>query len=125
MRRNLRSGGRKGNKAKRSSKHFNQMSWRLPINKDRPIEPLTEEGVQAIHEGAMQIIENIGIEFLNEEAQELFRKAGCKVNDTNVKMDRNWVMEMVREAPSQFSITPRNHGNQIIVQDQQKPDLLK
>jgi len=115
MRRNLRSGGRKGNKAKRSSKHFNQMSWRLPINKDRPIEPITDEGVQAIHEGAMQIMEDIGIEFLNKEAQTLFRKAGCKVNGNNIKMDRNWIMGMVRKTPSQFSITPRNNEHKIIV----------
>ncbi len=115
MKRKTRSGGRLSNITKRTASILNQSSWRLPINKDRPIEPLSEEGVQAIHEGAMKILEDIGIEFLNKEAQNIFSKAGCKVRGSNVKMDRNWVMEMVRKAPAQFSITPRNKKNQILV----------
>ncbi len=115
MRRKIRSGGRQSNIAKRTAGILNQSSWRLPINKDKPIEPLSEDGVQAIHEGAMKIMEDIGIEFLNKEAQYICSKAGCKVSGTNVKMDRDWVMEMVRKAPAQFSITPRNQKNQILV----------
>ena len=38
-------------------------------NVDRPTEPLNEEGVQAIHNSAMHILENIGIEILNDEAR--------------------------------------------------------
>ena len=38
------------------------------------------------------IIKDIGIEFLNKEAQYICSKAGCKVSGTNVKMDRNWVL---------------------------------
>ena len=115
MRVKKRSGGRSANKAKRYSEIIKQSSWRLPINEDRPIEPLTEEGVQVIHNGALEILEDIGIEFINKEAQNLFRKAGCDVNGNNVRMDRNWVMEMVRKAPSQFTITPRNKEREIIV----------
>ena len=53
---------------------------------------------------AMDILENIGIEFLNEESRTIFLKAGCKIDGTNVKMDREWVMEMIGQAPSQFTI---------------------
>ena len=58
------------------------MPWRIVENTDRPIEPLAEEGILAIHEGAMEILEDIGSEFLNEEALGLFKKAGCKVDGT-------------------------------------------
>ena len=61
-----RSGGRAANTAKRLTSDINQMPWRLPINTDRPTEPLDGDGVQAIHDGAMRILEEIGIEFLNE-----------------------------------------------------------
>ena len=44
------------------------MPWHLPVNCDPPIAPLTDQGVEAIHEGAMRILEEIGIEFLNPEA---------------------------------------------------------
>jgi trimethylamine--corrinoid protein Co-methyltransferase len=66
------------------------------------------EGVQAIHDGAMRVLEEIGIEFLNTEALDIFRQAGCTVNGTNVRMGRDWVMEMVARAPAEFTITPRN-----------------
>ncbi len=95
-------GGRAGNSARRGSAVIDQMPWRIPVNHDRPIEPMPPEGVQAIHDGAMLVLEEIGIEFLNLEALDLFKAAGCKVNGTNVRMGRDWVMEMVRKAPSTF-----------------------
>ena len=110
-----RSGGRAANTAKRQTVGLQQMPWRLPINTDRPTEPLGEEGVQAIHDGAMTILEDIGIEFLNEEALELFKQAGCNVNGTNVRMGRDWVMEMIGQAPEQFDITPRNPDRKITI----------
>ncbi|MFT6271385.1 MAG: trimethylamine--corrinoid protein Co-methyltransferase [Dinoroseobacter sp.] len=91
------------------------MPWRLPVNTDRPTEPLDEAGVQAIHDGAMRILEEIGIEFLNEESIELFKQAGCKVDGTNVKMGRDWVMEMLARAPATFTLTPRNPDRKLIV----------
>ena len=113
--RRVRSGGRSANTARRGKELFKQSTWRLPVNYDPPIEPLLEEGVQAIHNGAMDILENIGIEFLNEESRTIFTQAGCRVDGTNVKMDREWVMEMVGKAPSQFTITPRNPAHELIV----------
>ena len=110
-----RGGGRAGNAARRGQASIDQMPWRLPINTDRPTEPLPPEGVQAIHDGAMRILEEIGIEFLNEEALEIFKEAGCKVDGTNVKMGRDWVMEMVAKAPDQFTITPRNPDKTITI----------
>ncbi len=110
-----RSGGRAGNARRTPTSTIEQMPWRLPENTDRPTEPLAEEGVQAIHDGAMRILEDIGIEFLNEEALDLFRQAGCIVEGTNVRMGRDWVMEMVGKAPAQFTLTPRNPDRQITI----------
>jgi trimethylamine--corrinoid protein Co-methyltransferase len=93
------------------------MSWRLPRNTDAPTEPLGPEGVEALHQGAMRILEEIGIEFLNEEALALFRDAGCKVAGTNVKMGRDWVMEMIARAPSSFEIAARNPARNITLGD--------
>ena len=94
-----RSGGRTGNMRRRASLAIDQMPWRLPINLDRPTEPLDSDAIAAIHEGAMIILEDIGIEFLNQAALDLFKKAGCKVRDQNVRMGREFVMEMIAKAP--------------------------
>ncbi len=110
-----RSGGRSGNARRNRTSTISQMPWRIPVNTDRPTEPLDEAGVQAIHDGAMRILEEIGIEFLNPESLEILRQAGCTVNGTNVRMGRDFVMEMIAKAPSQFTITPRNPARQITI----------
>jgi len=106
--RKRRGGGRAGAAARRGKAVIEQMPWRLPVNTDRPTEPLPPEGVEAIHDGAMRILEEIGVAFYNEEALALFRQAGCKVDGEIVRMGRDWVMEMVAKAPREFTLTPRN-----------------
>jgi trimethylamine---corrinoid protein Co-methyltransferase len=110
-----RGGGRAGNATRRGTASIDQMPWHLPVNTDRPTAPLTPEGVQAVHDGAMRILEDIGIEFLNQEALALFRQAGCTVNGTNVRMGRDWVMDMLAHAPARFDITPRNPARKITI----------
>ena len=110
-----RAGGRAGNTRRTSKDVIQQLPWTQPVNTDAPTEPLGPEGVEAIHNGAMRILEEIGIEFLNEEALDLFRQIGVKVDGTNVKMDRDFVMEMVAKVPSSFTLTPRNPEKTITI----------
>ncbi|MEX0305920.1 MAG: trimethylamine methyltransferase family protein [Ruegeria sp.] len=111
--RKRRGGGRAGAAARRGSAVIDQMPWKPPINIDHPTEPLGPEGIEAIHDGAMRILEEIGIEFYNQEAIEILREAGCTISGDNVRMGRDFVMEMVGKAPSKFTITPRNPDRQI------------
>ncbi|MFP4275659.1 MAG: trimethylamine methyltransferase family protein, partial [Paracoccaceae bacterium] len=113
--RRRRGGGRAGNAARRGTEVIDQMPWRLPVNVDRPTEPLDEAGVQAIHDGAMRILEEIGITFLNPEAVEILRRAGCSVDGETVRMGRDMVMEKVALAPAQWDITPRNPARRITI----------
>jgi len=112
--RGRRSGGRSGNK-RRAGPAIKQADWSIPFNSDMPTSPLSPEGVEAIHDGAMRILEEIGIEFLNEEAAGILKKAGCALQGANVRMDRELVMEKVGLAPSQFTIVPRNKARQITI----------
>jgi trimethylamine--corrinoid protein Co-methyltransferase len=112
-----RGGGRAGAAERRGAAVIEQMPWRLPKNLDKPTEPLNEEGVQAIHEGAMRILEEIGIEILNTEALEIFREAGATINGTNVRVGRDWLMEMVGKAPGRWTMTPRNPDHELVMGD--------
>jgi trimethylamine--corrinoid protein Co-methyltransferase len=113
--RRKRAGGRAGMKVRAGSAVIDQMPWRIPVNPDAPVEPLDADGVQRVHKTAMRILRDIGIEFLNPEAVEHLRKAGCTVNGTNVRMDEDFVMEMVGRAPESFTITPRNPERELIM----------
>lgn len=113
-----RSGGRGGNVRRKDGFRLDQMPWQVPVNIDRPTEPLREEGVEAIHRAALHILSEIGIEFLNDEALALFRQAGCIVNGQNVRMDGDFVMDMLARAPEAFTITPRNPDRSVRIGDQ-------
>ena len=112
-----RGGGRAGAAARRGQAVIEQMPWNPPRMIDPPVEPLRPEGVAAIHDGAMRILEEIGVEFLNEEALEILREAGCTIDGANVRMGRDFVMEMVAKAPSSFTLMPRNPARQITIGD--------
>ncbi len=115
--RRKRGGGRGGNARRVTGFRLDQMPWTVPVNNDRPTEPLDEDGIEAIHQGAMRILSEIGIEFLNDEALEIFRQAGCRVEGQNVRMDEAFVTEMVARAPSAFTITPRNPKKAVRIGD--------
>jgi len=110
-----RSGGRAGYRTRAGSAAIDQMPWRQPINPDRPTEPLGESGVQAIHRTAMRILSDLGIEFLNPEAVTILKKAGCRVEGTNVRMDEDFVIEMLGHAPASFVLTPRNPDRSLVI----------
>src|SRR4051794_6713529 len=117
QRRGRRSGGRAGNRQRAGTAAIHQAPWTIPQNRDRAVEPLDEEGVERIHNGAMRILEEIGILFLNKEALQILKDAGCEVDmDTQrVRMDRAWVMEQVKKAPKSFTITPRNPERRVTI----------
>ncbi len=114
--RRRRSGGRAGN-TRRAASAIEQLPWSLPEISDAPTEPLNAEQVEAVHDAAMRILENIGIDFLNEDARAHLKAAGADVKDgeERVRMDRALVMELVGHAPAQFTITPRNPDRQIVI----------
>jgi len=110
-----RAGGRAGNPRRTRREVIAQSPWRVPRNTDRPTEPLDEAGVAAIHDGAMRILEDQGIEFLNGEARAVLKQAGCLIEGTNVRMGRAFVMEMLAQAPDRFTITPRNPARAVTI----------
>ena len=58
-RRHARGGGRAANQ-RRGGPAVRQMPWTDVINVDKPTEPIPHEGVLAIHDAAMRILEDIG-----------------------------------------------------------------
>ncbi|MCB2094192.1 MAG: trimethylamine methyltransferase family protein [Rhodobacteraceae bacterium] len=103
-----RAGGRAGHADRAGTQAVDQMPWRIPVNRDRPTEPLDDDGVAAIHNGAMRILKDFGIRFLNDEALQILARAGCRIDGNTVRMDEDFVMEMLGRAPAEYTITPRN-----------------
>jgi len=106
--RRRRGGGRAGH-ARTGGALEGQMPWSIPEVPDRPIEPLDGDGIDRIHRTAMRILSELGIDFLNEQALALFRASGgARIDGQRVRLDPEFVTEMVARAPGPFTITPRN-----------------
>jgi trimethylamine--corrinoid protein Co-methyltransferase len=86
-------------------------------NSFRPIEVLSADQVDAIHEASLRLIETIGIEFMAASARDLFRKAGAEVDDSTglVRIPREIVESGIKSAPSSFVLTPRNPQRRVHV----------
>jgi trimethylamine--corrinoid protein Co-methyltransferase len=80
------------------------------------IDRLDEEGADAIHEAAMYIIEEYGIQVNHEEGLEYFEEAGATIEEDNiVKADRSLIEDKVAEAPESFTLHARNPENNVEV----------
>lgn len=83
-------------------------------NRFSPIAALDEEQLELIHTASLDLLEDLGIEVLGEQALALFRNAGAEVGgDGIVRMDRALVLETIAQAPDDFTLTPRNPENAI------------
>lgn len=84
-----------------------------------PVEVLSGEQVERIHQASMHILENVGLEFLDDEALDIWASAGADVDRDaqRVRMDRALVMEAVAQAPAQFTLHARNPARSLQIGD--------
>ncbi|UCH90508.1 MAG: trimethylamine methyltransferase family protein [Nitrospirota bacterium] len=69
---------------------------------------LTKEDKDRIHQALMEILETIGMQILHDEALNLLRKAGCKVEENgNVKIPISLVEKSIQNAPRNILIYDR------------------
>lgn len=82
-------------------------------NKSPRFEILSQDAMAALDKGWKRIVSEIGIEFLSDEALDLFRKAGQKVEGNNVKFDPEFILAQVAKAPKEFDVQARNPKNNV------------
>jgi trimethylamine--corrinoid protein Co-methyltransferase len=80
------------------------------FNPYAPIEVLSDDDLDLIHDGSMRILEDIGLEILNERALGLYEADGAKVDwDLQlVYLDRERIMARLQTVPSEFIMHSRN-----------------
>ena len=79
------------------------------------LETLDEEGVSAIHEASMHVVENVGIRLGHERARELLAREGATVDGEVVTVPREIVEDCVADAPSEFTLHARNAEKDVTV----------
>jgi trimethylamine--corrinoid protein Co-methyltransferase len=84
-------------------------------NRLKPYDLLSGEEVEAVHGQAMNILEEIGVDFLHDRAREIFSKAGMPVEGNRVRLERAMVMELVAKTPPTFELQSRNPSRSVVL----------
>lgn len=93
-----------------SQAKIDQLPFEQVENSFSPIDILSEDQLNRIHHASLDVLEDIGINFLLDEAREILKTTGADVekNSTRVRFDRNLILEYIAKAPSEFTIHARN-----------------
>lgn len=112
------SSGRRGarrDKTARGGGQIRQLPWRDVQNPYDPMELASVDQVEAIHATSMRILSELGVRVLSPKVMDLFDKAGALVNrdDGTVRVGEDIIVEALRTAPSQFTLTSRNPSRRL------------
>ena len=80
------------------------------LNPYRPIEILSADQVETLHQASLRILAEIGVEVLGDRAIDILRRAGARVDGERrtVRLDPAQVEELVAQAPTAFRLHARN-----------------
>jgi len=92
-----------------------QPPWRRLVNAYAPIEVLSADQVESIHRASLRILEEIGMEFLSDEALDVLAAAGADVDreTRRVRLDRGLVEGAIARAPAEFTLHARNPARDV------------
>jgi trimethylamine--corrinoid protein Co-methyltransferase len=79
--------------------------------------PLSEEDVLKIHNAAMKVFEETGVEVNDERALKAFHDAGADVDFKRkiVKADGKWVLDKIKTAPSSVTLYGREEKHNLVL----------
>ncbi len=112
--RRARGGGGAARRAERTAVHFETARF---IERNIPnFEVLNEEALEVIEANAEQVLEEIGVNFVdNPGALDLWRQAGADVQGERVRIPRGLARQLCKTAPSSYVQHARNPERNVTV----------
>jgi trimethylamine--corrinoid protein Co-methyltransferase len=107
---------REGGRARRSaSDALPQLPWKAVRNRYPPLQVLTADQVEAIHQTSLRIVGELGIELMSPRARELMRAYGADTDEATgtVRIDASLIERALASAPASFTLTPRNAARSV------------
>lgn len=72
---------------------------------------ISRDDIQKIHENTVKILENVGVNFENERALEVFRRHGLRIDGCKVYIDAKTLEKCIGTAPAAFTIASPSKGD--------------
>lgn len=82
------------------------------------MQTLTRAELTKIHDAAMEILQHIGVKFDDDEAHDIFKKAGLKVDGKTVFFPEKEIQQAIASAPSHFHLAARNPAKSVAIGEQ-------
>lgn len=79
------------------------------------MQTFTDGELAKIHDGAMHILKTIGVRFEDDEATDIFKNAGLKVEGNIVRFTEKVIDQALASAPSQFVLSARNAEKSVVI----------
>jgi trimethylamine---corrinoid protein Co-methyltransferase len=76
-----------------------------------PTNIISADEIESIHQSSLKVLAEIGMDFLDAEARDMWRKAGAKVEGERVRFDPALLEELMSHCPSEFTVHARNPEN--------------
>lgn len=84
------------------------MTQQLPIQMLQPLmRVLSDEGVKALHNATLEILEKIGVEMQDPQGRDLLLEAGAWESDSRIKIPERLVDDAISAAPSRIPMYDR------------------
>ncbi|MGB7317309.1 MAG: trimethylamine methyltransferase family protein [Planktotalea sp.] len=112
--RRARGGGGAARRAERTSVSFDTAKY---IERNIPnFEILTEEALQIIEANAEQILEEVGVNFVNNPAAlERWREAGADIEGERVRIPKGLARQLCKTAPASYTQHARNPERNVVI----------
>ena len=115
--RSRRRGRRRGREREPRSAVPVQRPWRQPRRSFAPVDLVSEDEIETIHQTSLRILAEIGIDILHPEARRLLAEAGAEVDPDSerVRFDPAFVTEAVSTAPADFTLHAVNPKRDLVI----------
>jgi trimethylamine--corrinoid protein Co-methyltransferase len=102
-------------KSTRSSGGTNQTSSQQMRNPYAPMQLISEDQLEDIHQASLKLLCETGIDFQSPKAVDILRRAGAMVDDNGLRVmfDPDWIMQTIATTPSEFILHGRRPDRHI------------
>ncbi len=93
------------------------LPFRQPRPPRSPYDWLSADALERLHDASLTILETVGIDFLDDEALDLWQRAGGQVDRTTqrVRIDRDLLLPTIAAAPASFRWRARNPAHDVVI----------
>jgi len=107
---------RRGRSARKTARADRRVTWLPELDRGIPyLDIVTPEELERIHDASMDLLEEVGIEFRDDEAIAMWKSAGATVDGYRVRIDREHLMELISTAPASYTMHSRTPGHDITI----------